>query len=159
MIVSAQIDEKELKQIIKDLDRLFPSSDTKLRATLRSALRKSATPLRSELRSNIKTDIKPTRAGAEEKKTGQLVKSVAIINGKTKGGLKPSVFIGPRVTGKFSARDKTGFYFYFHEYGFYNAPPLRMLEKTASSKGQQVMDSVISKLKTIIEKRFVKKFR
>ena len=159
MIVSAKIDEKELKQIIKDLDRLFPSSDTKLRATLRSALRKSATPLRSELRSNIKTDIKPTRAGAEEKKTGQLVKSVAIINGKTKGGLKPSVFIGPRVTGKFSARDKTGFYFYFHEYGFYNAPPLRMLEKTASSKGQQVMDSVISKLKTIIEKRFVKKFR
>tara|TARA_R100001510_G_scaffold31910_1_gene28554 strand:+ start:32 stop:511 length:480 start_codon:yes stop_codon:yes gene_type:complete len=159
MIVSAKIDEKELKQIIKDLDRLFPNSDTKLRATLRSALRKSATPLRTELRSNIKTDIKPTRAGSEEKKTGQLVKSVAIINGKTKGGLKPSVFIGPRVTGKFSARDKTGFYFYFHEYGFYNAPPLRMLEKTASSKGQQVMDSVISKLKTIIEKRFAKKFK
>ena len=59
MIVSAKIDEKELKQIIKDLDKLFPSSDTKLRATLRSALRKSATPLRSELRTNIKTDIKP----------------------------------------------------------------------------------------------------
>ena len=72
MIVSAKIDEKELKQIIKDLDRLFPSSDTKLRTTLRSALRKSATPLRSELRTNIKTDIKPTRAGATEKKTGQL---------------------------------------------------------------------------------------
>ena len=54
MIVSAKIDEKELKQIIKDLDKLFPSSDTKLRTTLRSALRKSATPLRSELRTNIK---------------------------------------------------------------------------------------------------------
>ena len=54
MIVSAKIDEKELKQIIKDLDKLFPSSDTKLRATLRSALRKSATPLRSE-RYNIHT--------------------------------------------------------------------------------------------------------
>jgi len=159
MIVSAKIDEKELKQIIKDLDKLFPSSDTKLRATLRSALRKSATPLRSELRTNIKTDIKPTRTGATEKKTGQLVKSIGIINGKTKGGLKPSVFIGPRVTGKFSARDKTGFYFYFHEYGYYNAPPLRMLNKTARAKGQQVMDSVITKLKTIIEKRFAKRMK
>lgn len=159
MIVSTQIDEKELKQIIKDLDRLFPSSDTKLRTTLRSALRKSATPLRSELRTNIKTDIKPTRAGAESDKTGQLVKSIGIINGKTKGGRKPSVYVGPRVKGSFSAANKTGFYFFFHEYGFYDAPALRMLDKTARAKGQQVMDSVISKLKTIIEKRFAKKMK
>ena len=159
MIVSAQIDEKELKQIIKDLDRLFPSSDTKLRTTLRSALRKSATPLRSELRTNIKTDIKPTRTGATEKKTGQLVKSIRIINGKTKGGRKPSVYVGPRVKGSFSSANKTGFYFFFHEYGYYNAPALRMLDKTARAKGQQVMDSVISKLKTIIEKRFAKKMK
>ena len=159
MIVSAQIDEKELKQIIKDLDRLFPSSDTKLRTTLRSALRKSATPLRSELRTNIKTDIKPTRPGATEKKTGQLVKSIGIINGKTKGGRKPSVYVGPRVTKSFSSRNKTGFYFFFHQYGYYNAPALRMLDKTARAKGQQVMDSVISKLKTIIEKRFAKKMK
>ena len=113
MIVSAQIDEKELKQIIKDLDRLFPSSDTKLRTTLRSALRKSATPLRSELRTNIKTDIKPTRPGAESDKTGQLVKSIGIINGKTKGGRKPSVFVGPRVKGSFSAAIKLDFTFSF----------------------------------------------
>jgi hypothetical protein len=156
MIVSAKIDEKELKQIIKDLDKLFPSSDTKLRATLRSALRKSATPLRSELRTNIKNDIKPLRPSAESDKTGQLVKSIGIINGKTKGGRKPSVYVGPRVKGSFSSKDKTGFYFYFHEYGYYNAPPLRMLDKTARAKGQQVMDSVITKLKTIIEKRFAK---
>mgnify|MGYP004452974621 FL=1 len=156
MIVSAQIDEKELKQIIKDLDNLFPSSDTKLRTTLRSALRKSATPLRSELRTNINADIKPTRAGAESDKTGQLVKSIGIINGKTKGGRKPSVYVGPRVKGSFSAANKTGFYFFFHEYGFYDAPALRMLDKTARAKGQQVMYSVITKLKTIIEKRFAK---
>ena len=149
----------KLKQIIKDLDRLFPSSDTKLRTTLRSALRKSATPLRSELRTNIKTDIKPTRPGATEKKTGQLVKSIGIINGKTKGGRKPSVYVGPRVKGSFSSANKTGFYFFFHEYGYYNAPALRMLDKTARAKGQQVMDSVISKLKTIIEKRFAKKMK
>ena len=156
MIVTAQIDEKELKQIIKDLDKLFPSSDTKLRTTLRSALRKSATPLRSELRTNIKSDIKPIRPGATEKKTGQLVKSIGIINGKTKGGRKPSVFVGPRVKGSFSAANKTGFYFFFHEYGYHNAPALRMLDKTARAKGQQVMDGVITKLKTIIEKRFAK---
>ena len=156
MIVTAQIDEKELKQIIKDLDKLFPSSDTKLRTTLRSALRKSATPLRSELRTNIKSDIKPTRPGATEKKTGQLVKSIGIINGKTKGGRKPSVYVGPRVKGSFSAANKTGFYFFFHEYGYHNAPALRMLDKTARAKGQQVMDNVITKLKTIIEKRFAK---
>ena len=29
------IDEKELSQIVKDLDKLFPDSDTKLRMTLR----------------------------------------------------------------------------------------------------------------------------
>ena len=153
MIVSAKIDEKELKQIIKDLDKLFPSSDTKLRTTLRSALRKSATPLRSELRTNIKNDIKPLRPGAESDKTGQLVKSIGIINGKTKGGRKPSVYVGPRVKKSFAAMDKSGFYFYFLEYGFRGIPGLRMLDKTAASKGNTAINSVIAEIKKLIDKR------
>jgi hypothetical protein len=154
MDISIKIDEQELKKIQKDLDKLFPDSDTKLRNTLRSALRKSAGPLRTLLRSKV-DKIKPT-GKRKSKKTGQLKRSIAIINGKTKGGKKPSVYIGPRVKGSYAKDNKTGFYFYFHEYGFNGKPGMRMLDSTAQEKGAQVLNDVISKLKVIIDKRFSK---
>ena len=147
------IDEKELSQIVKDLDKLFPDSDTKLRMTLRSALRKAARPLVPEIRKNI--DIGLT----SDESTGQLKKSIAIINGKTKGGRKPSVYVGPRVKGSFSDKEKSGFYFYFLEYGKVGVSPRRMLDAAAQAKGAEVMNDVINKLKVIIGKRFAKKMK
>ena len=139
------IDKKELKQIQKDLDKLFPDSDTKLRNTLRSALRKAATPLRKEVRNLTPKD------------DGQLKRSIGIINGKTKGGRKPAVYVGPRVKGKWSTKDKTGFYFYFLEYGKVGYSPKRILDKAKQAKGNEVMNDVIAKLKVIIAKRWAKK--
>ena len=153
--IGLTINEKELNQIIKNLESLN-MSDRLNKNILRQAMRKASTPLLSELKKNVDTMIKPTRKGATSQKTGQLKKSLAKINGKTKRGNPPSVYIGPRVKGKFADMDKTGFYFFFFEYGFRGIPGLRMLDKTARSKGATAQNDVINQLKQLIEKRFKK---
>ena len=154
------IDEKELKQIINDLDKLFPDSDTKLRNTLRSALRKAARPLVPAIRSEIDKGLASFGSldnKRREQTTGQLKRSIGIISGKTSRGRKPAVYIGPRVKKSFANKNKTGFYFYFLEYGKAGVSPRRMLEAAAQAKGAQVMGDVINKLQGIITKRFAKK--
>jgi hypothetical protein len=161
---SIVIDEKELSQIVKDLDQLFPDSDTKLRNTLRSALRKAARPLVPAIRSEIDKGLKSLSKwknlrGTREAKaqSGQLKKSIGIISGKTSRGRKPAVYVGPRVKKSWASKDKTGFYFYFLEYGKAGVSPRRMLDTAAQAKGNEVMGDVIGKLKVIISKRWAKK--
>ena len=48
--------------------------------------------------------------------------------------------------------DKSGFYFYFLEYGFRGIPGLRMLDKTAASKGNTAINSVIGEIKNSLTK-------
>ena len=91
------------------------------------------------------------------KSTGQLSRSIGIINGKTSRGRKPSVYVGPRVKKSWASKQKTGFYFYFLEYGKAGVPARRMLDKAAQVKGKGVMVDVASQLKTIISKRWAKK--
>lgn len=138
--VTATIDEKELNSLIKDLESLG-LSDSRTKTTLRQGMRKASKPILQELK-----DLVP-------KDSGQLRKSLAVINGKNRKGVPPSVFIGPRVKGAFANMEKTGFYFYFLEYGFRGKPGLRMLDKAASSKGNQAMNSVIDEIKKIIDKK------
>ena len=138
--VTASIDEKELNSLIKDLESLG-LSDSRTKTTLRQGMRKASKPILQELK-----DLVP-------KDSGQLRKSLAVINGKNRKGVPPSVFIGPRVKGAFANMEKTGFYFYFLEYGFRGKPGLRMLDKAASSKGNQAMSSVIDEIKKIIDKK------
>ena len=140
MIVSAKIDERELKSLIKDLESLN-MSDSKNKTILRQGMRKAAKPIQQELK-----DLVP-------KKSGQLRKSLAVINGKNRRGRPPAVYIGPRVKGAYADMKKTGFYFYFLEYGFRGIPGLRMLDKTAASKGNTAINSVISEIKKLIDKR------
>ena len=156
------IDQKELRQIRKDLQKLFPSSDTQLRTALRGALRKAARPLVPEIRKNIDLGLTSPallKVKKREQSTGQLKKSIGIINGKVSRGRRPAVYIGPRVTKSFSDKEKSGFYFYFLEYGKQGVSPRRMLDAAANSKGGQVMNDVISKLKVIISKRWAKKLQ
>ncbi len=157
MMVSAQIDKKQLNSLIKDLEKLN-MSDSKNKTLLRQGMRKAAKPILQELKSLV------------PKKTGRLKKSLAIINGKNVKGMPPSVFVGPRVkggkkvdvtigketkkVGQFQTKEKSGFYFYFLEYGFKGIPGLRMLDKAAASKGNTAINSVISEIKKIIDKRF-----
>ena len=48
---------------------------------------------------------------------------------------------------------KTGFYFYFLEYGFRGIPGLRMLDRAAINKGSQAQNDVINQVKKLIDKR------
>ena len=140
MIVSAQIDKKELNSLIKDLEKLN-MSDSKNKTLLRQGLRKAAKPILQELKSIVPVESK------------QLKKSLGIINGKNVKGKPPTVYIGPRVKKSFASKEKSGFYFYFLEYGFRGIPGLRMLDKTAASKGNTAINSVIGEIKKLIDKR------
>lgn len=151
-MIEFEVNKSELKKIQRDLDKLFPDSDTKLRTTLRSALRKAAAPLRKELRKQIDLGL-----DSDSETTGQLRRSIGIINGKTKGGRKPAVYVGPRLKGAWANKEKTGFYMYFLEYGKVGVSPRRMFDKTLAAKGNEVANQLITKLQGIISKRFAKK--
>ena len=138
--VTATIDEKELKSLIKDLEKLN-MSDSKNKTLLRQGMRKASKPILQELKSIVPVESK------------QLKKSLAIINGKNVKGKPPTVYVGPRVKKSFASKDKSGFYFYFLEYGFRGIPGLRMLDKTAASKGNTAINSVIGEIKKLIDKR------
>jgi hypothetical protein len=143
MNVGLTIDKKELAEIAKNLESLN-MSDSKNKTLLKQSMRKAAKPILSELK------------GLVPKDSGQLRKSLAIINGKNRRGVAPSVYIGPRVKGAFANENKTGFYFYFLEYGFRGVAGLRMLDQAARSKGSQALNDVTNQLKALIEKRFKK---
>ena len=143
MNVGLTIDKKELAEIARNLESLN-MSDSKNKTLLRQAMRKAAKPILSELKSLVPKD------------SGQLRKSLSIINGKNRRGVAPSVFVGPRVKGAYANESKTGFYFYFLEYGFRGIPGLRMLDEAARSKGSQALNDVTNQLKALIEKRFKK---
>lgn len=138
--VTATIDEKELKSLIKDLEKLN-MSDSKNKTLLRQGMRKAAKPILQELKSIVPVESK------------QLKKSLAVINGKNVKGKPPTVYVGPRVKKSFASKEKSGFYFYFLEYGFRGIPGLRMLDKTAASKGNTAINSVIVEIKKLIDKR------
>ena len=138
--VTATIDERELKSLIKDLEKLN-MSDSKNKTLLRQGMRKAAKPILQELKSIVPVESK------------QLKKSLAVINGKNVKGKPPTVYVGPRVKKSFASKEKSGFYFYFLEYGFRGIPGLRMLDKTAASKGNTAINSVIGEIKKLIDKR------
>ena len=140
MIVSAQVDKKQLNSLIKDLEKLN-MSDSKNKTLLKQGMRKAAKPILQELKNIVPVESK------------QLRKSLAVINGKNRKGVPPSVFVGPRVKKSFADMDKSGFYFYFLEYGFRGIPGLRMLDKAGASKGNTAINSVISEIKKLIDKR------
>ena len=165
MIVSAQIDKTQLNSLIKDLEKLN-MSDSKNKTLLRQGMRKAAKPLVPQLKKEIDAYTAKTK---NSRSTGQLKKSLAIINGKNVKGMPPTVFVGPRVKGgkkveiqrgnkkitkgQWATKEKSGFYFYFLEYGFRGIPGLRMLDKAASSQGNNVMNSVIGEIRKLIDKR------
>ena len=143
--VGMTINKKELNSIIKSLESLN-MSDSKNKTLLRQAMRKAAKPILSELK------------GLVPKDSGQLRKSLSIINGKNRKGVAPSVFVGPRVKGAFANENKTGFYFYFLEYGFRGIPGGRMLDKTAqSAAGKNALQNVVKEIVKVIDKIWSKR--
>ena len=60
------------------------------------------------------------------------VKSIAVINGKGERGNTKQFMLDQELKVQFADKKKSGFYFYFLEYGFRGIPGLRMLDKVCS---------------------------
>ena len=155
-LVGFQIDEKELKSLINTIESLG-MTDSQTKVKIRQAMRISAKPLVDELRAEIKNVIGKNIIG-DTRSDGQLVKSIAVINGKMRRGKSPAVYVGPRVKGAFANKNKSGFYFFFLEYGFRGKPGARMLDKVyRSSTAKQAVNNIVDNLKNIITKLYNKR--
>ena len=139
------VDEKELKEVINGLERLFPNDDVALKKQIRSAMRSALRPTLKHLKASVPWE------------SGQLRYSLGIINGKNIKNRWPTLYVGPRVKGKFRSRTMSGFYMYFLEYGTIKIAPKRYLDKSAAATKAQVYGSIIPKLKAAIGRRFKKK--
>ena len=120
-LVSVGIDEKELKSLINFMEKLN-LSDSQTKVKLRQGMRKAAKPLVDTLRAEIDKVEGKNTVGNKNRSTGRLKKSIAVINGKMRRGVQPAVYVGPRVKGAFADKKKSGFHFFFLEYGFRGKP-------------------------------------
>ena len=148
-MIKLEVDDKELRQIQKDLDKLLPF-DRGTKTIVRQAMRKAMKPVTKELRSLLKKNTD----------SGDLVKSIGVFDIKNKRTAPPVVGVGPRkrAKGKQEGSDllPTG-YMIFLEYGTPNIPAQRNLDKVKRNQYQKVMGSIIPSLRSIIDKRFKKR--
>tara|TARA_R100001015_G_C4592956_1_gene148335 strand:- start:149 stop:679 length:531 start_codon:yes stop_codon:yes gene_type:complete len=157
-LVGYSINETELKSLIRFMEKLN-LSDSQTKVKLRQGMRKAATPLVKELRSEIKKIEGKDNVGKRNRATGRLRKSIAVINGKMRRGAQPAVYVGPRVKGAFADKERSGFHFFFLEYGFKGKPGARMLDKVHNSTTAKMAQSnVVNEIKKVIDKLVKKKF-
>ena len=148
-MIKLEVDDKELKQIQKDLDKLLPF-DRGTKTIVRQAMRKAMKPVTKELRTLLK----------KNEDSGDLVKSIGVFDIKNRRTAPPVVGVGPRkrAKGKQEGSDllPTG-YMIFLEYGTPNIRGQRNLDKAESKTFPSVMSSIVPSLRIIIDKRFKKK--
>lgn len=148
-MIKLEVDQKELKQIQKDLDKLLPF-DRGTKTIVRQAMRKAMKPVTKELKNLLK----------KNEDSGDLVKSIGVFDIKNRRTAPPVVGVGPRkrAKGKQEGSDllPTG-YMIFLEYGTPNIPAQRNLDKAEANKFSAVMSSIVPSLRSIIDKRFKKK--
>tara|TARA_R100000655_G_scaffold101457_1_gene146658 strand:- start:213 stop:659 length:447 start_codon:yes stop_codon:yes gene_type:complete len=146
-MVKLEVDEKELRQIQKDLDKLLPF-DRGTKTIVRQAMRKALKPAVKKLKGYLE----------DHKDSGDLYKSIGTFNIKTARRKPPIVGVGPRKKSKGKQSDKlpTG-YMYYIEYGKDGKGGERYLDKTVKGSGQEVANSIIPSLRSIIDRRFKKK--
>ena len=146
-MIELKVNEKELRQIQKDLDKLLPF-DRGTKTIVRQAMRKALKPSVKTLKRYLK----------DHRDSGDLYKSIGLFNVKTAKSKAPIVGVGPRKTstGKQNSKLPTG-YMYYLEYGKNGKGGERYLDKTLKETGQQVANSIIPSLRSIIDRRFKKK--
>jgi|TARA_R100000081_G_C4805351_1_gene167083 hypothetical protein len=146
-MIELKVNEKELRQIQKDLDKLLPF-DRGTKTIVRQAMRKALKPSVKTLKRYLK----------DHRDSGNLYKSIGLFNVKTAKSKAPIVGVGPRKTstGKQNSKLPTG-YMYYLEYGKNGKGGERYLDKTLKETGQQVANSIIPSLRSIIDRRFKKK--
>jgi ethanolamine utilization protein EutQ (cupin superfamily) len=106
-MVSLKVNEKELRQIQKDLDKILPF-DRGTKTIVRQAMRKAMKPAVKKLKEYLQN----------HKDTGDLIKSIGTFNIRAAKSKPPIVGVGPRKTSKGKQNQKlpTG-YMYYIEYG------------------------------------------
>tara|TARA_R110002072_G_C7927094_1_gene531411 strand:+ start:1562 stop:2095 length:534 start_codon:yes stop_codon:yes gene_type:complete len=158
-LIGFQIDEIELKGLIKSIEKLG-MSDSQTKVKLRQGMRKAAKPLVNTLRDEIKKVEGKDTVDNKNRATGRLQKSIAVINGKMRRGVAPAVYVGPRVKGAYADKKRSGFHFYFLEYGFRGKPGARMLDKVyASGTAKTALNNVISEIKKEVERLWSKRMK
>ncbi len=145
-MATIEVNKAELNQIAKDLERLLPPSRG-TKTIVKQAMRKAMKPLLKQLKSYY----------GEYKDSGDLVRSLGIINGKGRKDSMPVVLVGPRKKAKGKGNKLPTGYMYFIEYGKAGQVPERFLDKSRKATASQVYGSIIPSLRSIIDKRFKKK--
>ncbi len=152
-MIKLEVDEKELRQIQKDLDKLLPF-DRGTKTIVRQAMRKAMKPMVKELKTLVGKNKKSKKA------TGDLKRSIGLINIKNRRNAPPIVAVGPRKTSKGKQEGTnllpTG-YMIFLEYGTPTIPAQRNLDKVEKSNYKKVINSIVPSLRSIIDRRFKKK--
>jgi hypothetical protein len=111
------------------------------------------------MRKALKPAVKKLKGYLQDHKdSGDLYKSIGAFNIKTARSKPPIVGVGPRKTssGKQNSKLPTG-YMYYIEYGKEGEAGERYLDKTVKAVGQEVANSIIPSLRSIIDRRFKKK--
>lgn len=153
------LDQASLKQVIRGLERVFPTHG-KQNTAIANGMKKASKPLVTALQQAID-------GATSQAATGKLAGSIDIFRAKRLDDNKrPSVYVGPKVKppSKFKnkkghtkeqrklnaqkrkawAKKQSGFYFYFLEYGFVPfgkgnlRPGLGLLPKVVAEKGTYV---------------------
>ena len=172
-----EFNEKDLKDAINKLDKLYPKNQKGLNSALQSAMAFAMRP--------AKTDLKKRLPASKRKHGGRLKKSIKIFKGKPRRNQWPVVFLGPEVKvpkklkpkkgeSRKSAKARhnawvkasSGYYMYFLEYGFAPGPKNQKsfvggknyLRKTLESTGDQVLNRLSSDVMKQVDKRFKKRF-
>lgn len=176
--VKIDIDKKGLLDIKSGLDKLYPTN-SKMNRALLTSLKRAAKPIQANLKNLIQS-----KANRSKNNTGKLKRSIKIFPSKrlTKQG-RPSVFVGPivrvpkRITAKKGMtksekksaaeayiKKKSGFYFYFLEYGFKPGKSnnkvngLGLLPKATNASAPQAMALVEKEILNTLNKRSMKLF-
>ena len=100
--IKIEVDKSELNQIAKDIERLLPPKRG-TKTIVRQAMRKAMKPLLKQLKSYY----------GEYKDSGDLVRSLGLINGKGRKDSMPSVYVGPRKKAKGKGNKLPTGYMYF----------------------------------------------
>ena len=145
-MIELKVDEKELRQIQRDLDRLL-APDRGTKTIVRQAMRKAMKPMVKQLKTYLK----------KHKDSGALVRSIGLINAKTPKNSQPIVLVGPRKNAKGKGQKLPTGYMYYLEYGNRKESGKRYLDKTLKTMQQTVYSSIVPSLRSIIDKRFKKK--
>jgi len=130
---------------------LMNASDKLTRKVLLSGMRAAATPIVKAMRANTPVSGRDYKNAKYERSSGDLKKSIGKITGRSKK--IPSIYVGPRVKGKWSSKGYIGHWVNFGDDTGYkvNFAGRRFVQKAyeqAGAKAEAILEEKILKAAT-----------